>query len=132
MKLEEVSLTGRLITPTVRGSVWSDGPLMVIAISGSSLILPRISPALTIGTAHFGNTSIYDFLVGPQLYPFGHQHKITVFGQVLFGGGALLYHLPSQNGFNSVTTSYAGLVVDGRRRIGLARKEALGHPDYPG
>ncbi len=59
---------------------------------------------------NFGDTSIYSFLIGPQLYPFGHQHKITVFGQLLFGGGVFLYHLPSQNGFNPVTTSYAGPV----------------------
>jgi hypothetical protein len=58
--------------------------------------------------SNFGNTSIYNFLVGPQLYPFGHQHKITVFGQILFGGGALVYHLPTQNGFNPVSTSFAG------------------------
>jgi hypothetical protein len=58
----------------------------------------------------FGNTSIYSFLAGPQLYPFGHNHKITVFGQLLFGGGVYLYHLPSQNGFGSEDKSYAGLV----------------------
>jgi Outer membrane protein beta-barrel domain len=58
----------------------------------------------------FGNTSIYSFLGGPQFYPFGHNHKITVFGQLLFGGGVYLYNLPSQNGFAPVSTSYAGLV----------------------
>lgn len=31
-----------------------------------------------------GNTSIYDFLVGPKLYPLGHR-KLTPFGHVLLG-----------------------------------------------
>ncbi len=57
-----------------------------------------------------GNTSIYSFLAGPQLYPFGHNRKITVFGQVLFGGGVYLYNLPSQNGFGPVSRSYTGFV----------------------
>lgn len=55
------------------------------------------------------STDIYSFLVGPQLYPFGHDHKVTVFGHVLFGGGDYVYHL-SQVGFTSFDKSYFGPV----------------------
>jgi hypothetical protein len=55
------------------------------------------------------STDIYSFLVGPQLYPFGHGHKITAFAHVLFGGGYFSYHL-SQVGFTPLSTSYFGSV----------------------
>ena len=71
----------------------------------------------------FGNTSIYSFMGGPQLYPFGHQHKITVFGQLLFGGGAYLFHLPSQNGFNPVSISYVGPAWMGGGGVDLRLKK---------
>jgi hypothetical protein len=54
-----------------------------------------------------GSTDIYSFLIGPQLYPFGHKHKITVYGHVLFGGGYYSNHL-NQVGFNPFSISYFG------------------------
>jgi hypothetical protein len=33
-----------------------------------------------------GNSQVYTFLVGPQLYPFGHR-RVTLFGHLLFGVG---------------------------------------------
>jgi hypothetical protein len=47
-----------------------------------------------------GNTQIYTLMVGPQFYPFGHDHKITPFGHVLLGRGFYGYDLESQGGFN--------------------------------
>jgi hypothetical protein len=47
-----------------------------------------------------GNTQIYTVMIGPRFYPFGHEHKITPFGQVLFGRGFYGYNLESQGGFN--------------------------------
>jgi Outer membrane protein beta-barrel domain len=65
----------------------------------------------TSGSVNKTNTStdIYSFLVGPQLYPFGHAHKITVYGHVLFGGGDYRYHI-TQVGFTPFSTSYFGAV----------------------
>ncbi|HEY0704398.1 MAG TPA: hypothetical protein VGD60_16615 [Candidatus Acidoferrales bacterium] len=50
-----------------------------------------------------GNTQIYNVMVGPQFYPFGHEHKITPFGHVLFGRGVYGYNLESQGGFNPLS-----------------------------
>jgi hypothetical protein len=40
-------------------------------------------------TANVGavDTSVYTFLAGPRVYPFGHAHKITPYADFLFGGG---------------------------------------------
>jgi hypothetical protein len=50
-----------------------------------------------------GNTQIYTAMIGPRFYPFGHEHKITPFGQVLFGRGFYGYNLESQGGFNPLS-----------------------------
>ena len=55
------------------------------------------------------STDIYSFLVGPQLYPFGHHHKITPYAHVLFGGGDYRFHI-NQVGFTPFSTSYFGPV----------------------
>jgi hypothetical protein len=55
------------------------------------------------------STDIYSFLVGPQLYPFGHAHKITAFAHVLFGGGYYTNHV-NQVGFTPFSISYFGPV----------------------
>jgi outer membrane protein with beta-barrel domain len=47
-----------------------------------------------------GNTQIYTVMLGPQIYPFGHDHKITPFGHVLLGRGFYGFDLESQGGFN--------------------------------
>jgi opacity protein-like surface antigen len=41
-----------------------------------------------------GNNHIYSFLAGPRVYPTGH-HKITPFGQVLFGYGRWHIDVPA-------------------------------------
>jgi len=38
------------------------------------------------------NTSLYTFMVGPRVYPFGHLHRVTPYGQILFGGGYVDEH----------------------------------------
>jgi hypothetical protein len=55
------------------------------------------------------STDIYSFLVGPQLYPFGHKHKITPFAHVLFGGGYYTNNI-NQVGFTPFSISYFGSV----------------------
>jgi len=50
-----------------------------------------------------GNTQIYTVSLGPQIYPFGHNHKLTPWGHVLFGRGFYGLNLESQGGFNSLS-----------------------------
>ena len=53
-----------------------------------------------------GNLSIYSVLVGPQIYPFSHRHKITPFAHVLFGEGIYRNGYPAYGGFpHTVVTS---------------------------
>jgi len=59
--------------------------------------------------SYTGNTSIYNVLAGPQLYPFGHNHKITFYGHLLFGEGMYVYNLPSEGGFHAVHHFDSGL-----------------------
>lgn len=39
-------------------------------------------------------TTVFTYLVGPRFYPFGH-HKLTLFGEVLFGGAYLRAGIPA-------------------------------------
>lgn len=62
-------------------------------------------------------THLYTFAVGPRIYPFGH-HKLTPFGQVLFGDGHVSQFLPGVAPFPATTvkdssfTTIAGGGVD--------------------
>ena len=50
-----------------------------------------------------GDTQIYTVMFGPQIYPFGHDHKLTPWGHVMFGDGEYGLNLESQGGFNSLS-----------------------------
>jgi hypothetical protein len=39
-------------------------------------------------------TTVFTYLAGPRFYPFGH-HKLTLFGEALFGGGYLRAGVPA-------------------------------------
>jgi opacity protein-like surface antigen len=52
-----------------------------------------------------GSTSVYTFMVGPRIYPFGHAHKLIVYGQGLFGGGYVRVAHPATSGFGAFTES---------------------------
>jgi opacity protein-like surface antigen len=63
-----------------------------------------------------GKTSIYTFLVGPRIYPFGHRHRLIPFGGFLLGAGHETLNIPSQGGFPQKTftsTAYAWAVGGG-------------------
>jgi hypothetical protein len=47
-----------------------------------------------------GNTQLYTLMFGARIYPLGHRHKITPFGEVLIGPGYSGYNLEAQGGFN--------------------------------
>jgi hypothetical protein len=49
-----------------------------------------------------GKTSTYDLLAGPQFYPF-HHHRITPWGDFLFGEGYYRNTIPAFAGFPSKT-----------------------------
>jgi len=51
-----------------------------------------------------GTTSTYNLLAGPQFFPFRH-HKITPWGEFLFGEGYYRNHVPAVAGFPSATFS---------------------------
>jgi hypothetical protein len=59
-----------------------------------------LSGAYNINSVN-GNTQIYTLLFGARIYPLGHRHKITPFGEVLGGPAYSGYDLESQGGFNS-------------------------------
>lgn len=47
-----------------------------------------------------GNTQLYTLMFGARIYPLGHRHRITPFGEILLGPGYSGYNLESQGGFN--------------------------------
>jgi hypothetical protein len=73
--------------------------------------------------AFVGTTSVHDILVGPQFFPFRH-HKITPWGNFLFGEGYYRNNIPAFGGFPSQTNADfsftweagAGLDVNFRHR----------------
>ena len=48
------------------------------------------------------DTHVYTYAAGPRFYPLGH-HKLTLFGQVLFGGGHVSQFLPGVPPFPPTT-----------------------------
>jgi hypothetical protein len=48
-----------------------------------------------------GSTSVYTFMAGPRIYPFGHAHKLILYGQVLGGGGNVRVAHPATAGFSA-------------------------------
>jgi hypothetical protein len=62
----------------------------------------------TYGThGTYGTTQIYNLLVGPRFYPFGH-HKLTTFAHALLGEGYYRNATPANAGYpNNVESTYA-------------------------
>src|SRR5580658_276134 len=58
-----------------------------------------LSGAYNINSVN-GNTQLYTLMLGARIYPLGHRHKITPFGEVLIGPGYSGYNLEAQGGFN--------------------------------
>lgn len=52
-----------------------------------------------------GLLSIYSAMVGPQIFPFGHRHKLTPFAHVLFGEAFYRASYPAYGGFPAQVTS---------------------------
>jgi hypothetical protein len=59
-----------------------------------------LSGAYNINSVN-GNTQLYTLMFGARIYPLGHRHKITPFGEILVGPAYSGYNLESQGGFNS-------------------------------
>jgi|SRR5579872_4489296 hypothetical protein len=60
----------------------------------------------------FGNTSIYTLQAGPRIYLFGH-HKLTPYGEILFGDGYYRNDVPAYGGYQSSVYSYTGFSYSG-------------------
>jgi len=59
------------------------------------------------------STALYTFLVGPRIYPFGHNHKLTPYVHVLFGGGYVDEHFSASGGFGARDISSAAKALAG-------------------
>jgi hypothetical protein len=55
-------------------------------------------------------THVYSFAVGPRIYPFGH-HKLTPYGQFLFGDGHISQFLPGVPPFPPTTVKDTSFTV---------------------
>lgn len=53
----------------------------------------------------YGKTTVYTFLVGPQVYPFRHHHKLTPFGHFLYGAGYYRNVVAPYGGFHGQVNS---------------------------
>ena len=59
------------------------------------------------------NTGLYTFMIGPRIYPFGHNHKLTPYAHVLFGGGYVDEHFAASGGFGARNVSSAAKALAG-------------------
>ena len=50
-----------------------------------------------------GKTEVFSILAGPRVYPLKHRHKLTPYGQVLFGAVYDRRIFPSNGGFPNLT-----------------------------
>jgi hypothetical protein len=87
-----------------------------------------------------GDNSLYTFMIGPQIYPFGHRH-ISVYGHVLLGEGYYRLSYPAQGGFPATVNTDsslawqagAGVDVTVKKAWGIRLLEAdYGHTDFFG
>jgi len=77
---------------------WLSAAAEVTGTYGSQLIPTGATPQPT-------NTSLYTFMAGPRVYPFGHNHKLTPYFHGLFGGGHVNEHFAASGGFGSHNSS---------------------------
>jgi hypothetical protein len=75
---------------------WLAAAAEVTGTYGSQLIPTGATPQPT-------NTSLYTFMAGPRVYPFGHNHKLTPYFHGLVGGGYVNEHFAPFGGFGSHT-----------------------------
>jgi len=52
-----------------------------------------------------GKTEVFTILAGARIYPLKHRHRITPFGQILFGAGYDRRTFPANGGFPSLTNT---------------------------
>ena len=55
--------------------------------------------------AILGKTEVFTILAGPRIYPLKHRHRLTPFGQVLFGAGYDRRIFPANGNFPSLTNT---------------------------
>jgi Outer membrane protein beta-barrel domain len=94
--------------------------------SGDYNFFPWLGAAAEVSGAYKGqgldgNVSIYSLLVGPQIYPFRHRHKLTLFVHVLFGEGFYRIHYPAYGGFPAKLTTDTGTSWEAGGGFDLAR-----------
>jgi hypothetical protein len=69
--------------------------------------------------------NIFTFLVGPQIYPFGHR-KLALFGHLLGGGGAYVESVPAFSGFGANTITHLTYAWEGGGGLDLNLKPHWG------
>jgi outer membrane protein with beta-barrel domain len=72
----------------------------------------------------FGNTSIYAIQAGPRIYLFGH-HKLTPYGEILFGDGYYRNNIPAYGGYQSSVYSYTAFTYSGGAGLELNIRHSL-------
>lgn len=112
----------RIYTPPNYNHVFMNGWY----VSGDYNLLSRLGVTAGLNGAYKdqglnGNLSIYSVLIGPQVYPFGHRHKLTPFAHVLFGEGFYRNHYPAYGGFPSTVTTDAKSTWEAGGGLDLAR-----------
>jgi hypothetical protein len=89
-------------------------------------ILSRVSAAAEVSAAYRnqglnGDISIYSAMVGPQIYPFKHRHKLTPFAHVLFGEGYYRASYPAFGGFPAQVTTYSAMSWEAGAGVDITR-----------
>jgi hypothetical protein len=80
-----------------------------VAFDVSGVYNVQVSPNQNIGNA---TTQNYPFFIGPRVYPLGHR-KLTVFGQIMFGGGYQRLSAPLLNPFPAAILTSVGYAWQG-------------------
>jgi hypothetical protein len=74
----------------------------------------NVPPKGTVGSTPVPtHTDLFTAMIGPRVYPFGHNHKITPYGQVLFGGGYVRENSSAVGGFPASTASSSAKAFSG-------------------
>ena len=72
-----------------------------------------------------GDNSFYTFMIGPQIYPFGHRH-ITVYGHVLLGEGYYRLAYPAFGGFPATVNTDSSVAWQAGAGADVTVKKAWG------
>lgn len=119
------TLTATTATNRLNAFGWNaNGVYNLLRIVGVAFDVSGVYNVQTSSIPNVGNatTQVYPFLIGPRFYPFGHR-KLTLFGQLLFGGAYQRLNVPALPPFPPTAVTSTGYAWEGGVGVDYALRD---------